>query len=180
MNSMMITGTRLNWAEPMNTMNILRSAALMVSFAAYTAGAGAQTLTALEAQPELVAMTSARELDVNEVETRAARGERIVEAVAAVKGFEADAEVRAAIEVRVSEVDPEAKVLRAVLTSDRWSVKVTELGMPKSEYRRGVVIYRVPGQDAVIEQQIVVERPYFALSEADRRMAVRLGTPRSR
>lgn len=164
----------------MKSSTILRTAALMISLAGLTAGASAQTLTAVDSQPALTAMTSVREGDHMMIETKATRADRMAESVAAVQGFEAEATVRQAIEGRISEDAPEAKVLRAVMKGKEWSVKMTELGLPKSEYRRGVVVYQLPGQDVVIHRMVVVERPYFAHKDDAIDYDVRLGTPRVR
>jgi hypothetical protein len=163
----------------MKTLQILRTAALMLALTGLTAGSDAQTLTAADEKPELVAMASARELHMEEAATESgmARGERIAASVSAVKGFEADAEMRDAIVRRLTKTAPEARVLRTVLTAEKWSVKMTEAGLPKSEYRRGVVMYELPGSNEVIQQQIVVERPFLALTirEESKGYSVRLG-----
>lgn len=66
-------------------------------------------------------------------------------------------------------------VVRTVLSGDRWTVKMTEGGLPRSEYRRGHVMYRLPNQELVVCQQIVVERPYFGSADRAADYTVHLG-----
>ena len=87
---------------------------------------------------------------------------RVAATVKPVTGVEADAATRSAIVNRVTAVAPEATVVRTLLAGDRWVVKTSELGVPKSEYRKGYVMYQVPGVDLVVCQQILVERPYVS------------------
>lgn len=100
---------------------------------------------------------------------------RLAPSVAPVGGAEADGIVKLAIEKRVAQGAPEAKVVRSVLSGDRWAVKMTDGGLPKSEYRRGHVMYRLPNQELVICQQVIVERPYFGSAKSASDYSVRLG-----
>jgi hypothetical protein len=101
--------------------------------------------------------------------------ERLAPTIAPVTGIEADGAVKAAIERRVAQGAPDAVVVRTVLSSDRWNVKMTDAGLPKSEYRKGFVMYRLPNQELVICQQLVVERPYFGGAQRPADYSVRLG-----
>lgn len=86
---------------------------------------------------------------------------RVAPRVSPLAGREADARVRSAIERRVLQGAPDARVLRTLVSGDKWIARVGDFGIPKSEYRKGFVTYRLPGQDLIVCQQIVVERPYF-------------------
>lgn len=98
---------------------------------------------------------------------------RIAPRVKPVSGDEADATVRGAIAARITEAAPEAKILRAVLSGDKWSVRRSGLGVPKTEARKGYVMYRVPGQELIVCQQVMIERPYFGADAND--YSVKLG-----
>lgn len=76
---------------------------------------------------------------------------------------------------RVQQTANEATVVRTMLSDDKWTIRFSELGLPKSEYRKGFVLYRLPGQDLVVCQQIVVERPYFSGTLRESDYTVRLG-----
>jgi hypothetical protein len=142
--------------------SLLRTTALVLGFAGITMTASAQY-----GSRELVAMTL--------VESTAMASTAQAEAVAAtVEGVEADAAVVDAVERVLAEGAPELKVIRTVLTGEKWNAKLNELGLPKSETRRGVVVYYVPGMDPVV-RQIAVERPYFPTSKSAMTYSVRLG-----
>ena len=100
---------------------------------------------------------------------------RLAPTIRPVTGTEADAVVRGAIERRVLQGAPEARVVRTVLSGDDWIVRVSDAGIPRSEYRRGYVMYRLPDQELVVCQQIIVERPYFGTTDRVGDVAVKLG-----
>ena len=127
-------------------------------------------VTAMDAVPD----TFYTRLDAT-LEALWAEIRRVAPTVAPVKGRDADAVMRAAITGRVAQGAPEATIVRAVLTGDRWTVRMTDGGLPRSEYRRGYVMYRLPNQELVICQQMVVERPYFGSAERADDYTVRLG-----
>jgi hypothetical protein len=127
-------------------------------------------VTAMESVPD----TFYSELDAK-VEGLWTEINRLAPSVRPVSGREADGVVRSAIERRVLQGAPEARVVRALLAGDEWTVKMSEVGIPRSEYRRGYVMYRLPNQPLVVCQQIVVERPYFGASKDADDYAVKLG-----
>ena len=147
----------------MNGTLIFRNAALVLAIAAITATAGAQTVST-GAQYLAVVGVAYHDDEALLDETRGATDMvgRVATAAASVDGVEADAQVRDAIERRVLQGTADAKVVRTVLSGDRWLVKMSELGVPRNEYRKGFVVYQVKGTDRVVTQQIVVERPFFA------------------
>jgi hypothetical protein len=150
--------------------SILRTAAMVLGLAGITMTASAQTVS----PDNLVAMTmvqnSAASTEVSEMSHAMAVAARI-------EGEDADAVVRGAVERLLVEGAPELKVVRTVMTGDGWIVKMSELGLPKSEYRKGVVVYHVPGMEPVV-RQIAVERPYFGSADDAAKYSVRLGAVR--
>lgn len=159
----------------MNSASIIRTAALILGFAGFAATASAQSFEVTVGQEMLALARVEAPADANAVASRA-YVEEVAIAAASVSGVEADATIRQAVELRIAEGTPDAKVVRSVLTGDRWIVRMNEIGVPKSEYRRGLVVYAVLGEEVVV-QQMVVERPYFATSDVDS-YSVKLGPVR--
>src|SRR5687767_12913295 len=114
----------------MNGTNILRNAALVLGFAIVASTATAQT-----AANEANYLASA---DVEQVAGRMIDAStehvdmvsKISLAASAVKGVEADAQIRESIARKVMQGKADAKVVRTVLSGDAWIVKVTEMGVP--------------------------------------------------
>jgi hypothetical protein len=101
--------------------------------------------------------------------------DRLAPALAPITGAEAEGALREAIERRVAQAAPDAKVVRTVLSGDGWNLKLNEMGLPKSEYRKGYVMYQLPNYPLVVCQQYAVERRYFGGAESADDYSVKLG-----
>jgi hypothetical protein len=158
---------------------LLATAAFVLSVSGFAATASAQSTRPVDrsyvAMSSLVRTGSALADESN----LAARAElaQVSEVAAAIEGVDADETISEAVERTIVEGAPEVTVVRTVLTGSRWIVRVNELGIPKSEYRKGLVVYHVPGQRAIV-RQIAVERPYYALANDAEDYVVRLGAAR--
>jgi hypothetical protein len=100
---------------------------------------------------------------------------RLAPTLRPVTGAEADGALRQAIEKRVIQGAPDARVVRALMSGDKWIVRMSDAGLPRSEYRKGYVMYSLPNQPLVVCQQIVVERPYFGTAKVSDDFVVKLG-----
>ena len=149
--------------------SLLSTAAMILGLAGMTVTASAQTNTD---GTNVVAMTMVE----SAVSTRlqAAEMARATQVAAMVEGIDAEATVQEVVARTLGEGAPNLTVVRTVFTSDRWIVRLNELGVPKSEYRKGVVVYHVPGMEPVV-RQIAIERPYFTTSDDPATYSVRLG-----
>ena len=100
---------------------------------------------------------------------------RLAPNVRPVTGMEAEGNVKAAIRRRVRQGAADAVLLGTVMTDESWRVRLSDVGLPISQYRKGYVKYQVPNQPLVICQQIIIERPFYGGTGAESEYTVRLG-----
>ena len=93
-------------------------------------------------------------------------------------GSAADEKLTEALEQKIKASAPTAQIMKSTLQSDQWKIKRNALGIPASRSVKGVVLYRMPGQEWYVCREFVVQQQYFRRSDKPSSNDISLGALR--